>query len=95
MTTIAEREKMAKFLLTINDEEVINKIKWLLTEASNKARADYIEQYNKDIDEAVARIENGEFYTEEQANDLLAKWQKEVLAGTRKPGRTELEFHIR
>ncbi len=88
MTTIAERKKIAKLVLTINDESVITKIKSLLTAESKTAREKYIEQYNKEIDEAVARIESGKFYTEKQANALLAKWQKEVLAGMKKPGKT-------
>jgi hypothetical protein len=88
MTTIAEREKIAKLVLTINDESVINKIKSLLTSESKTAREKYIKQYNKEVDEADARIEKGEFYTGEQANALLAKWQKEVLAGIKKPGKT-------
>jgi hypothetical protein len=88
MTTIAERKKIAKLVLTINDESVINKIKSLLTLESKTAREKYIKQYNKEVDEADARIEKGEFYTGEQANALLAKWQKEVLTGIKKPGKT-------
>jgi flagellar biosynthesis chaperone FliJ len=88
MTTIAERKKIAKLVLTINDERVINKIKSLLTSESKTAREKYIKQYNKEIDEADKRIEKGEFYTGKQANALLAKWQKEVLAGIKKPGKT-------
>jgi hypothetical protein len=88
MTTIAERKKIAKLVLTINDDAVINKIKCLLDVESKTARENYIKQYNKEIDEADKRIEKGEFYTGEQANALLAKWQKEVLAGIKKPGKT-------
>lgn len=88
MTTIAERKKIAKLVLTISDDEVINRIKSMLTSASKSAKEKYIEQYNKEIDEADARIEKGEFYTGEQANALLAKWQKEVLAGIKRPGKT-------
>lgn len=88
MITVAEREKMAKLLLTINYEDVIDKIKSLLNDASNKARADYVKQYNKELDEADARIEKGEFYTGEEANALLAKWQNEKLDGIKKSVRS-------
>ncbi len=33
-----------------------------------------IEQYNKEIDEANARIDNGEFYTQEEAEKIMEKW---------------------
>ncbi len=33
-----------------------------------------IEQYNKEIDEANARIDNGEFYTQEEAEKIMDKW---------------------
>lgn len=79
---------MAKLILAIDNDTVINKIKSLLSSASKNAKEKYVEQYNKEIDEADARIEKGEFYTGEQANALLAKWQKEVLAGIKRPGKT-------
>ena len=84
MTTIAERKKIAKLVMTIPDEGVINKIKALLTAASKKAKEKYIEQYNKEIDEAVEEMDKGEFYTQEQVNTFFAKWQKEKLSGVRK-----------
>jgi len=33
-----------------------------------------IEQYNKEIDEANVRIDNGEFYTQEEAEKIMDKW---------------------
>jgi len=33
-----------------------------------------IEQYNKEVDEANARIDNGEFYTQEEAEKIMDKW---------------------
>ncbi len=33
-----------------------------------------IEQYNKEIDEAVKDIENGEYYTQKQAKKISDKW---------------------
>jgi hypothetical protein len=33
-----------------------------------------IEQYNKEIDEAVARVEAGEFYTQEEVEKMSKEW---------------------
>jgi len=33
-----------------------------------------IEQYNKEIDEAMARVNNGEFYTQEEVEEMSKKW---------------------
>lgn len=32
------------------------------------------EQYNKEIDEAIERVENGDFYTQDEANKMMDKW---------------------
>lgn len=32
---------------------------------------DTIEQYNKEIDEAIAEVENGEFYTQEEVEKMV------------------------
>jgi len=49
------------------------------TKAHDKLRREFIKQYNKELDEAEKRINSGKFYTEEQANAMLAEWQKKVL----------------
>lgn len=33
-----------------------------------------IEQYNKEIDEAVASVEAGEFYTQEEVEEMAKHW---------------------
>jgi hypothetical protein len=33
-----------------------------------------IEQYNKEIDAAVARVENGDFYTQEELEKIAKEW---------------------
>lgn len=33
-----------------------------------------LEQYNKEIDEAVARVEKGEFYTQEEVEKMAKDW---------------------
>lgn len=65
------------------EEYTFDKVIAGLTIESKTAMENYIKQYNKEIDEADERIEKGEFYTGKEANALLSKWQKEVLAGTK------------
>lgn len=33
-----------------------------------------VEQYNKEIDEAIEAIENGNFYTQEEARKIASQW---------------------
>ena len=33
-----------------------------------------IEQYNKEIDDAIARVESGEFYTQEDVEKMSKEW---------------------
>jgi hypothetical protein len=47
--------------------------------ALEKAKKDFIKKCNKELEEAEKRINSGKFYTEEQANTMLAEWQKKVL----------------
>ena len=35
-----------------------------------------VEQYNRELDEADAAIDRGEFYTHEQAMEHLSRWKK-------------------
>ena len=35
-----------------------------------------IEQYNKEMDESIAQIERGEFYTHEEVGERIKKWAK-------------------
>jgi hypothetical protein len=33
-----------------------------------------IEEYNKEIEEAMTRVKNGEFYTHEEVEEMAKKW---------------------
>ena len=35
-----------------------------------------VEQYNKELDESIAQIERGEFYTHEEVGERIKKWAK-------------------
>lgn len=74
MITAAERRKIAKLVLTTDDNAIIEKIKTLINSAG-KARESFVKKYNKEIDDAVDQIRNGKYYTQEQADSLLASWE--------------------
>ena len=66
--------------LIINDINQINDISLLravrnliLSGLMNEGRIS-IEQYNKELDEADARIDKGEFYTNEEVVEMSKKW---------------------
>lgn len=33
-----------------------------------------IEQYNKEVNEAITRVENGEFYTQKEVEKIMDTW---------------------
>ena len=75
MITVAERKKIAKLVLTTHDNTVIEKIK-LLVFPGAKARETAVKKYNKEIDEAVKQIRAGKYFTQDEADTLLAEWEK-------------------
>ena len=46
---------------------------FLLGKGKESAPID-IQQYNREIDEAVARVEGGEFYTQEEVEGMSREW---------------------
>ena len=53
-------------------KDVFEKLEDFLEKALSKSIS--LSQYNKEIDEAIADIENNNFYTEEQAKEMARKW---------------------
>jgi hypothetical protein len=74
MVTVAERKKIADWVLNTKDEVLLDKIKVL---ALSKAEAikSFITDYNRDIDEAVERVSSGKYTTHEEVEALLNKWE--------------------
>ena len=75
MTTISEREKIAKLVLTTKDDAILVKIKALIS-SSAKAKEKYLKKYNKEIDDAVERIKKGKYLTHKQVEALLEEWDE-------------------
>jgi len=60
---------------TVKDETLLEAIKNIL-KYRKKASSERIsiEQYNKEIDEAILQVKNGEFYTQEEVEKMAEKW---------------------
>ena len=63
-------------LKTVKDPTLIEAFKNILKYRTKRIQFERIslEQYNKELDEANARIDNGEFYTQEEAEKIMNKW---------------------
>ena len=76
MTRTAIKKQVDEFLpmLSIKQQtSVLDMIKGLLNVDNNKERISS-NQYNKEIDEAVSRIENGNFVSHKDALKEISKW---------------------
>ena len=63
-----ELNKYWPLLTLVQKESILNFIKSFVEPAET------IEQYNKEIDEAVARVEAGAFYTQEEVERMSKEW---------------------
>jgi predicted transcriptional regulator len=57
-------------LAVVQQESILSRIKSMI---QPEAGID-IEQYNREIDEAVARVESGRFYTQEEVERTAKDW---------------------
>ena len=72
MNVQVEKLELIKMLLHTEKETILNKVRTALETEQPKRIS--IEQYNKEIDEANARIDKGEFYTQEEVEKMAEKW---------------------
>ena len=81
MSTKALEQELYKYLLKLNDAEkksVLELIKTFLS--SRKVDAEErisIEEYNKEIDEAMTRMDSGEFYSHDEVMEMSKSWLNE------------------
>ena len=81
MSTKALEQELYKYLLKLNDAEkksVLELIKTFL--GSRKVDAEErisIEEYNKEIDEAMTRMDSGEFYSHDEVMEMSKSWLNE------------------
>jgi hypothetical protein len=76
MANALERE-LLQYILQLDEAEkksVLQMLKTFLKGREKKVPRISIEQYNKEIDEAVARVEEGEYYTHEEVQRMAKDW---------------------
>jgi hypothetical protein len=69
-----ERSLLIKELQHVEDPSLLQAIKAVLYYGLRKEGRISIEQYNKELDEANARIESGEFITQEDLEKEASQW---------------------
>ena len=65
-----ELSKYWPLLTPVQKESLLSVIKSII----NPGERASLTQYNKEIDEAVARVESGEFYTQEEVEKMAKDW---------------------
>jgi len=71
----SEKVALIDRLRQVNDISLIQAIKHMLDYGLSKSEERIsIEQYNKEIEEAEAAIDRGEYYTQEEVEKMAKKW---------------------
>ena len=65
-----------KELDQVKDATLLQAIKNILKYRTKETQSERIsiEQYNKELDDAEKRVDNGEFYTQEEVEKMMEKW---------------------
>ncbi|MES2113277.1 MAG: hypothetical protein V4577_31285 [Bacteroidota bacterium] len=58
----------------IEKQSVLQMLKAFLKGRENKTDRINIEQYNREIDEAIARVESGDYFTHEDVEKMAKDW---------------------
>jgi len=69
--------ELLQYILQLDEaekESVLQMLKTFLKGREKKLPRISIEQYNKEIDEAIARVEAGEYYTHEEVERMAKDW---------------------
>ena len=76
MNIQADIKWISKELKTVKDETLTEAFKNMLKYRTKKIQSERIsiEQYNKEIKEAILQVKNGEFYTQEEVEKMAEKW---------------------
>lgn len=69
-----ERALLIKELKQVEDVSLLKAIKAMLHYGLLNEGRITVEQYNRELDEAEKRINNGEFYTQDEAEKIAKKW---------------------
>lgn len=79
MISATERKKIAKVILTTRDNSIIEKIKLLIFPELDRNKIS-IKKYNVELDEAVLQIKKGNYFTQEEADNLLIQWEQKQIS---------------
>ncbi len=75
MNIQVEKADLVKQLEQIEDLELLLAIKHLIAYGLSRSEgAISIEQYNRELEEAEAEIDRGEFYSQEEVEKMVKKW---------------------
>jgi hypothetical protein len=69
-----ERSLLIKELKKVEDISLLKTIKAMLHKSVKEEGRISIEQYNRELDEAEAGIDAGDFYTQEQVEKMAKEW---------------------
>lgn len=73
----AMEQELFQYFLQLDEAEkksVLQMLKTFVKGREKKAAQISIEQYNKEIDDAIARVEGGEFYNHEEVENMSGEW---------------------
>lgn len=75
MKTTALDEEMNNYFKQLNDPEKKSIVQMIKTFLQSRLESEHIsiEQYNKEIDEAEAEINKGEYYTQDEVTKMLSE----------------------
>lgn len=76
MDIIEERDSLIKKLEQVEDMSLLQAIKAVLHHGLLNGGTSSIEQYNREIEEAEARMEQGEFILHENAIKRIRGWRR-------------------
>ena len=71
----ARKYEFIQKLFNVN-ETLFEKLETIINKETKEPKRISLEQYNKEIDEAIEDVENGNFYTQEEARKIASQWQK-------------------
>ena len=74
MNINTERALLIKEIQQVEDISLLKAIKAVLHYGLKNEGRISIEQYNRELDEADARIERGEFFTQEEVEKMAKEW---------------------
>ena len=71
----ARKYEFIQKLFNVN-ETLFEKLEKVISKAAKEPQRISLEQYNKEIDESIAQIERGEFYTHQEMKERIGQWSK-------------------